>query len=272
MEGLRKPYLAAFRMAVRRAALRRTVEHVAHLFTNSRRTSELAVETLGIQPSRISICPPGVDDKFFQASAPGDQHQIRLLTVTRLTKHSARKNVDGVLRAIALLDGSPSVTYTVVGNGDDQTRLQELARSLGIADRVSFRGRLGDSQLLECYRNADLFILAAIASKRDVEGFGIVYIEAAAGGIPSICSRVGGAVDAVHEGENGLLIPDSSPEAIAAGIRRYAASRTTFSSDKARAIADRYRWPKVAGMLRERLASELDRLSNPNRDDRESAA
>jgi glycosyltransferase involved in cell wall biosynthesis len=261
MEAVKRPYMAVVRKSLRRASLRRHIWAVRHFFVNSARTAELAVKTMGIDQSRISICPPGVDDRFFQDRKPvvelRDNDSIRLLTVTRLTQHSARKNVDGVLEAISAVAREFDISYTVVGDGDDRARLEVLASELGIAERVRFAGRLCNTELLECYRGADLFILAAKATNRDIEGFGIVYMEASASGVPVICSRAGGAIDAVSEGANGLLIPDSSPSAIADGIRKFAAERHLLTPARARAVAERYRWEHVTADLRERLLDEL---------------
>ncbi|MEO1085349.1 MAG: glycosyltransferase, partial [Acidobacteriota bacterium] len=85
----------------------------------------------------------------------------------------------------------------------------------------------------------------------------IVYIEAAASGVPSICSRAGGATDAVDEAHNGLLIDDSSPAAIVEGIRRFVVERDRFSPDATKAYAERFRWPRIAGQLRGVLARHL---------------
>ncbi len=258
IERIKRPYMAVVRKSLRRASLRRHIGGVQHFFVNSARTSELAQQTMSVPAARITICPPGVDDRFFQDHAKRDDKQhLRLLTVTRLTQHSARKNVDGVLDAVAAVAGDIDVSYTVVGDGDDRARLEQHARTLRIADRVRFAGRLSDEDLLTCYREADLFILAAKATHRDIEGFGIVYMEASASGVPVICSRAGGAIDAVSEGENGLLIPDSSPESIAEGIRGFAARRAQLTPERARAVAERYRWTSVTAQLRERLMVEL---------------
>ena len=108
-----------------------------------------------------------------------------------------------------------------------------------------------------CYSEADLFILASKASARDVEGFGIVYIEASAAGVPVIASLEGGATDAVEDGVNGLLIPDSSPRSIARGIERYLAERERFETQKIRGFADQFRWRSLAPRLLRDLASAL---------------
>jgi phosphatidylinositol alpha-1,6-mannosyltransferase len=240
--------------------LRRAAPQLAHAFTNSRNTQSLVCSGLGLAPERVSVVPPGVDDAFFAAPLTPLRRAgepLRLLTVTRLTRFSARKNVDGVLQALALLRGQVDVRYTVVGDGDDRARLEALAASLRLSDSVRFAGRLEADRLLQAYAESDAFILAARASGEDVEGFGIVYIEAAALGRPAICSREGGATDAVEEGLNGIVLPSSSPADIAAGVRRLAEGSDRFDPERVRAWAGRFRWERTALVIRDRIAESL---------------
>ncbi len=256
-ERFQRPYVAPLRHALRRLAIRRSASSLRGLLTISRRSAELIEAGLGIERRYIQIQPPGVDEAFFQQTRRGDGEALRILTVSRLSSYTPRKNVDGVLHAVRLLAPEIPVHYTVVGDGDDLPRLQELARELEIDSRVRFRGALDKDQLLACYAGADLFVLAAKASKRDVEGFGIVYLEASASGVPVIASVEGGATDAVEDGRNGLLIPSSSPPDIARGIERFWTHRDRFPPARVRAFAERYRWPEVAARVRHAIISRL---------------
>jgi phosphatidyl-myo-inositol dimannoside synthase len=257
LEPVRRPYMGSIRRALRRAALRRAMPAIRHVFTNSARTAELAEQRLALAPGRITVCPPGVDDCFFQGHEGCSDGFLHLLTVTRLTRYSARKNVDGVLAALALLKGRLAIRYTIVGDGDDRARLEDLARELGVAEEVEFAGTLAAEELLGRYRKADLFILASKASRDDVEGFGIVYLEACAAGVPVICSREGGAVDAVEPGRNGLVLQSSAAGHIAEGIAEFARTRDRFKAEDIRAFAETYRWPRVAAKLRARALETL---------------
>ncbi len=248
-EAIRRPYMAVIRHALRRRAIRAALPTARRVFVNSRNTGDLVARAMACNPRCIEVCPPGVHELFFQDRLPTtDSDELRLLTVCRLTRYTARKNVDGVLAALALLGPRP-FHYTVVGDGDDRPRLEQLARQLGLGERVTFRGSLDRAELLDAYRHADLFILAAKATTRDVEGFGIVYLEASAAGVPVLASREGGATDAVAEGVNGLLIPTSSPSDIAAGIERFAAEPQRWSTDHVRGFAEDFRWPRIAERL-----------------------
>lgn len=257
LEKIRRPYMARLRHALRRRAVKKAAGSLRHLFTNSRQTAALIAERMAVPAAKISVVPPGVADAFFQERAPpaGDG-RLRLLTVSRLSRFTRRKNVDGVLEALALLGDLP-LFYTVVGDGDDRGRLEARASELGVAERVLFRGSQDRQGLLAAYREADLLVLASKASAKDVEGFGMVYVEAAAAGVPSLCSREGGATDAVQDGVNGLLIDSSSPAAIADGIRAFLARRKELTAEKARAFAEVFRWSKIAAELRAKLMSRL---------------
>ncbi|MEM1206232.1 MAG: glycosyltransferase family 4 protein, partial [Acidobacteriota bacterium] len=259
LERLRRPYAATVRHALRRRAIAAALPRVRGLFTNSHQTAALITDRFGVGRGRIQVAYPGVADVFFQP--PGterdDDGPLRLLTVSRLSRHSRRKNVDGVLEAVAQLMPRVPIRYTIVGDGDDRERLEALARQLGIDDAVTFTGAVEVDELLAAYRRADLFVMASKASDKDVEGFGIVYTEAASGGVPSICSREGGATDAVVDGRNGILIPDSSPPSIAAGIERFLAERDRFTAESARDFAEAFRWPAIAAGLRRGLVEAL---------------
>lgn len=258
LENLRRPYAARLRHALRRRAVAKSAGALRHIFTNSRQTAALIAARMGVAAERIGVVPPGVGAAFFQPrERPADDPRLRLLTVSRLSQYTRRKNVDGVCEAIALLGRELPVLYTVVGDGDDRPRLEARARELGVADRVEFRGALSREELLAAYRAADLFVLASKASQKDVEGFGIVYIEASASGVPVLCSREGGATDAVADGVNGLLIDSSSPAAIAAGIRSFLARRGGLGEERVRAFAEPFRWPAISAELRARLAARL---------------
>jgi len=247
-------YAEPVRQAWRRRVLMNGLARAKALLPISENSRDLLVRRFGIRRDQPIVIHPGVEDKFFQSrpfqSRPGGSDgPLKLLTVARLDARNRRKNVDGVLRAVALLGAEPDIRYTVVGDGADKPRLEALAQDLGIAERVRFTGRLDQSEILVAYREADLFVLAAKASATDVEGFGIVYIEANASGIPVLCSRSGGAVDAVRHGETGILIEDADPESIAEGIRVFRNSSHSFDPVRIAAYAENFRWRSVVGKV-----------------------
>ena len=174
----------------------------------------------GIPQRRTHVVPNGTDPERFR---PRDDAQLRqrlgladqslLLTVGRLVR---RKGIDTVLRALPTIAQSrPDVAYVIAGTGPDQSRLERLATRLGVRERVRFVGDVDHDRLPVYYSAVDLFVMPARKDLPDVEGFGLVFLEANACGTPVIGARTGGIPDAVEDGETGLLVPPNAPDAFA---------------------------------------------------------
>jgi asparagine synthase (glutamine-hydrolysing) len=149
-----------------------------------------------------------------QPSPPRFGRPVRLLSVSRLLPSDGYKGIDVSIRALALLQarGVPA-TLEVVGDGPDRGRLEAAARAAGVADAVSFRGRLDDAALRRCYAGCDVFLLPSAA-----EGFGIVYLEAMAFARPVIAASSGGAPHVVRADVNGLLVPYGDADRLAQAV------------------------------------------------------
>jgi len=214
------PGLRAAYDGLRRWLLRR----VDRFVPVSRYTARLLHDE-GVPPARTHVVSNGTDpDRFHprDASALRDELGLSdrplLLTVGRLVP---RKGVDTVLRALpAVAQSLPDVAYVVVGTGPDRARLERLTDELGLREHVVFRGRVPHEDLPRYYSTADLFVMPAREDPPDVEGFGLVFLEANACGTPVIGARTGGIPDAIRDGETGLLVPPADPEAVADAVRR----------------------------------------------------
>jgi phosphatidylinositol alpha-1,6-mannosyltransferase len=178
----------------------------------SRFTRMCVLGWAAIAPERVLVLPNTVRAAF----APGDGSTVRaawglqgkrvLLTVGRIDLRERYKGHDLVINAIPqLVAAGHDVVYLIAGSGDDQKRLEALARQGGIADRVRFLGAVQLSELIEIYRAADLFVMPSTG-----EGFGIAFLEAMASGTPAIGLGVAGTRDALADGELGMLVPESS--------------------------------------------------------------
>ena len=200
-------------------ALRRRVLHdAAGFFPVSERTAQLLAAG-GAAPERICVVSNGVDPMHFQ---PRDATALRdelsasgpiLLSVARLV---SRKGIDTMLRALpAVLHEIPSATYLIVGEGPDYARLARLAGELGVTRNVCFAGR-ASRDLVEYYNACDVFVLPAREEPTDIEGFGLVFLEAGACAKPVIGARAGGVVDAIVDGQTGVLIAPDDVGALAA--------------------------------------------------------
>lgn len=130
------------------------------------------------------------------------------------------KNMAGLLRAFAVLNGEPKLV--IFGDGVESGTLHALCAELGLDSRVSFRGHCPRSELAEAYAAADCFVLASRS-----ETFGVAYIEAMAAGLPVIATRCGGPEDFVTE-KNGILIPVDDECALADAMERMMSGRASY--------------------------------------------
>lgn len=162
---------------------------------------------------------PGADPDHF---TPGDWHQVRghvLLSICRLVP---RKGLDTVLTALARLRPEyPDISYIIAGDGPDRARLEAMVTDLGLSGAVRFMGRVAAAELPAVYRGAGIFVMPVREEEQgqSIEGFGIVYLEASASGLPVVAGRSGGAAEAVQQGETGLLV-EPQPVPVAAAIKK----------------------------------------------------
>jgi phosphatidylinositol alpha-1,6-mannosyltransferase len=164
----------------------------------------------GVPCERIVHVPYGAEPRPAAPPPVGSS----LLTVGRLVP---RKGIDVVIRALRRLP--THVAYRVVGSGPDLARLRSLALTEGVADRVTFVGRVEPEQLDEEYRRCAVYVQPSRRTANgELEGFGLVYFEAAAWGRPVIAGRSGGELDVVVDGTTGLLVDGASVEAVACAI------------------------------------------------------
>ncbi|MBI4449599.1 glycosyltransferase [Candidatus Uhrbacteria bacterium] len=213
----------ALRVPRKRWLTQRVLRRADHIIVNSRFTASL-VERLGVGSQRVRIVPPplGVTPNLERSASiasvraqDGLQHARIILSVGRLVP---RKGFDTLIRAVALLRREfPRAMLALAGDGPDRARLEAIARSERIA--VRFLGNLDDANIAAWYTDCDVFaLLPRELSDGDVEGFGIVYLEAGAFGKPVVGTRSGGAPEAVIDGINGLLVPQDDPIAASAAL------------------------------------------------------
>lgn len=206
-------------------------QNAAAVVVNSRYTYGLVSE-LGVDPRRIAIISPGVDpDRFAPGPVPSElgrklnvEGKLVLLTVGRLQR---RKGHDKVIEALpSILERVPNLVYLIAGDGEEEPALRRLAEQRGVNEAVRFLGRIAEEQLPTLYNLADIFLMAnRTMPGGDVEGFGIVFLEASACGKVVVGGRSGGTVDAVRNGVTGLLIDGESQEAIVEAVVRLATNR-----------------------------------------------
>jgi phosphatidylinositol alpha-1,6-mannosyltransferase len=204
--------------------MRRVHAGASLAIANSHNSARVLVEN-GFDSSRIRVVHPGVDNERFRPDLDARDLRNRfgagpgrlLVSVGRLQR---RKGHDSVLAAMhALRSELPDLVYVIVGDGVERMRLESLARELQLEGRVHFEGEIPASLLPRYYSAADVFILPTRVDEGDFEGFGLVFLEAAATGTPVIAGRSGGVPEAVADGETGLLVDPTSTSELAQAIR-----------------------------------------------------
>jgi phosphatidylinositol alpha-1,6-mannosyltransferase len=201
--------------------VRRVLDGARYVIANSRSTRGLLLAGWGLPEGRVRLLHPGVDTRRFMP-APRDEGVRRqlgwerrtvLLTVGRLQK---RKGHDMLVRALPRIRRSvPGVLYAIAGDGEERAVLETLAREQGVADHVQFLGAVEDATLIRCYQQCDLFVLPNRQEGSDIEGFGMVLLEAQACGKPVVAGDSGGTAETMRVPETGRIVPCDGPDELA---------------------------------------------------------
>lgn len=196
----------------------RALQASAKIWTISRYSRDRLCASNQIAPEKVEFLYCAVDAQAFQPQ-PKSQDLIAkyglesskvLLTVARLWSGDRYKGVDVTIRALPeILRSFPEVKYLILGRGDDQPRLAALAVELGVADRVIFAGFVATEELAAHYNLADAYVMPS------QEGFGIVYLEAMACGVPVLSGDADGSAEPLQDGRLGWRVPHRDPDEVA---------------------------------------------------------
>jgi phosphatidyl-myo-inositol dimannoside synthase len=213
----------------------------------------------GASPARLELIPPGVD--LPQAAVAERAERPTVLTVARIEHRY--KGHDVLARAmVRVRERVPSARWIVIGDGALRGELEALVRSLDLEQAVTFLGAVSDEKRDGWLRRCDVFAMPSRLPDdgRAGEGFGIVYLEAAAYAKPVVAGRAAGALDAVLDGKTGLLVDPVDPGAVGDAIARLlsdgqlAQQLGTAGESRAREFA----WPKIAARVEALLMEQLE--------------
>ncbi|MGW1212952.1 glycosyltransferase family 4 protein [Streptomyces sp. NPDC002499] len=229
-------------------------------YTRSRIATALTPEAA----ARMVQLPPGVDEKTFHPGSGGAEVRARLGLTERpvvvcVSRLVPRKGQDTLIRALPrILAAEPDTVLLVVGGGPYEKDLRTLAHETGVADSVRFTGAVPWSELPAHYGAGDVFAMPCRTRRGglDVEGLGIVYLEASATGLPVVAGDSGGAPDAVLDGETGWVVRGDSVEETAERIVALlgdAELRRRMGERGRRWVEEKWRWDLLAEKLKELL-------------------
>ena len=208
---------------IRRALAGRLIRHATRVSTLTNYTQELLLTHFPEAADKIVLTPGALrsDVAVVPIKADAPRAKIVVLTVGRI---HPRKGQLLTLQALQLLPASDRarLEYWIVG-GQSKGRYEQVIRQAATATpdlTVRFLGNIPDDELTTLYDRADIFAMTSINHARSIEGFGLVYLEAAAHGLPVVAHNVGGVAEAVQDGVTGLLVPPHRPAQLAAAFEK----------------------------------------------------
>ena len=197
----------------------------------------------GMPQSRIQVTPNGVTLSRYTFGPGGQKNGLQLLSVGRLVK---RKGfvwfIDQVMPQLP-----SNVHYRVAGVGPEENVIREAIALRGLEDRVHLLGRCSDEELTKLYSKSDLLIMPNLPVEGDMEGFGVVMLEAGASGTPAIAAALEGIQDVITDGVNGRLVESGNATKFKEAILSYPITLEARQQAH-RHTATEFSWPSVAGL------------------------
>jgi len=249
--------------------VRKVLAKVDRVLPVSRATADAALQR-GASPSAVVVVPNGIDVQRFSPPLSRALARAELLSSLALSlpedsfllcsvgRHVRRKGFAWAAEyLLPALDGR--VHWLLAGEGPETDNVRQAAVKAGVADRVHFLGRTSDAQLNLLYQGTDVFLMPNRPVPSDMEGFGVVMLEAGLSGLPSIASAIEGILDVISECENGHLVPTGDVAAFASVIHRYLHDPVSLRdlSDRTPAfVTSRFSWESVAQQMAHVLASD----------------
>lgn len=234
------------------------------IFSISSYTKKMLIEQ-GVDSNKIIIIPGGVNIKDFNPSIDTSEiikkynlkNKKIILTVARLDFY---KGIDTVIKSLKkIILNIPDIVYIIIGEGPEENNLKKLVKEFGLEENVVFAGVVPQKDIGQYYSACDLFIMASqeIKESGEIEGFGIVYLEANACGKPVIGGRTGGTIDAIIDGETGILLNPKSEEEISQAIIKLLSDvvyAKRLGENGRKRVENELTWDKIA----ERIKKEID--------------
>jgi glycosyltransferase involved in cell wall biosynthesis len=207
-----------------RSLVDRLTPKADHIISLSQLTLDRFLKIWPVDPARCTVVPNAIHLEEFAAGPKNPALEARyclagkrvLMTFGRMDPREQAKGFDRVIALLPRLSETvPNIAYLACGDGGDRPRLEALAEEAGVRDRVVFAGMIDEAEKADHYRLADLYVMPS-----KYEGFGFVFLEAMACGIPVVASTIDGGREAVRLGEIGQMVDPYDADALAQAILR----------------------------------------------------
>ena len=220
------------------------------IVANSQYTKELAIKR-GVDENKIVIINPGIElvqglnkEMLDKVESLLKHKSPRLITVSRFDK---RKNHEKIIMALRNLKQIyPSIIYICIGCGDEEQNIKKLVEELDLKEQVMFFKDISNELKNSLIVKSNIFVMPSVVHKKSVEGFGIVYVEAAQHGVPSIGGADGGAADAIEHQKTGLICDGNNLDAIYSSINSMLENNKYLEYGKAaKENSIKFKWNKI---------------------------
>ena len=228
--------------------LKLLVNNSSKTLTNSSATLKVSLDS-GLKKHKFEIIPFGVDTEFFRPIKLEKNEEIfQILSVGYLIE---RKGFDYLVKAVKeVLKTHSEVRLNIVGSGPLEMQIKKLIHELGLDDTVKILDNVSDEELLNLYNSSDLFVLPSIVdSQGNMEGLGVVLLEAMACKVPVIGTDTGGIPDIVDDDETGLLVPEKDILEISRAIIKLIENgdlRESIITNGYEMVKNHFSWEQIA--------------------------
>lgn len=228
----------------------KVLNNVEKVISNSEFTKNLAINC-GVNADKITVINPGVNpienlDKksIQQVESLLKIKSPRLITVSRLDK---RKNHEKVIMALRnLKQVYPNIVYICIGGGEEEENIKKLVKELNLESQVMFFKEISFNLKNALLASSDIFVMPSIIHKKSIEGFGIVYLEAAQYGVPSLGGKDGGASDAIKHEHTGLICDGNNLDEVYSSLNHMIENkRYSVLGKNAKEFVLNFEWSKV---------------------------
>jgi len=227
---------ANWRIKIRKAIIKR-IDGVFTLSKYTKRRIENIYDT-----KKVKQVYPGLPTKpRYKKQVPAESGRVRVLYVGRLVK---RKRVIDIIDAVGMVE---QCELWVVGSGERLSKLTQYVNSEKTEEKVKFFGYIPDNKLQAIYNKVDVFCMPSIYRQRegDVEGLGLVFLEAQANGIPVIGTNTGGIPETFQENRTGIIVEPKSPQEIANALKFFRDNPSIlaeYSKDAVNYVSNKFSW------------------------------